>query len=533
MKLKIKKGKVSAIILLGSLILLSIFTFLSLNLLINEKNTVQTKAQTSNLCPNNKIGSVCDPYRNGDWCIACNTWIKGTGKAYLCVSDKWTLPNPNGEPNPACGEPAPPDYSYSGGVVAETDPGWQCPGEDCWHCGTTLKDSGFTYWGGGCDDYCKTNRGIPCIKCKKGNPYHISPDGERQITKQEFGGNPGGRTEGMFTLPSCISQTTAKPEVTQSPPSTTIPSNPSSNICNSYTLQICLGNPNICLPVGENTSVMVGSARVFTNQDGQAVFDPAKTGNVPRLTKSTYYPASIFRDVPEGKIFFLDDNCQSTIKLDAVSGEARYTFKGTVTNTANQPGNFDDLDIDATNLSTELTTNIPGSRSLSKKTNNTAAFEFEYVVNNSEMLTSDKCIIRIYNRKTNEPIATSEIFSCIPNNSYTVNFSINYPGSGRLSNLITIIDNLFSTPAPSEAEITQVQLQEKLPEEILIDLPLENASEGVYTKSNEEASYTFINSDEVPWTKYTYYIRGETKEIYVSEGQTPPSQDMVEEIENL
>ncbi len=209
---------------LGTLAVMSIGTLIYSNIFLKKSETKQTtnaRALTSELCPEGiAVGDSCAPsYANNEWCIAC-TGNKDIGLAYQCIYNEWSvgtwaLPNKYGEHNPACSQSLEPTESATGesptptikvntapyirsGVVAPKDPGWQCPGGGCSHCGTTLEDSQQTFWTSECDNFCSKSHDAPCIKCENGKPYYVSPEGTKEITGEAFGVGTS-----RSTLPNC------------------------------------------------------------------------------------------------------------------------------------------------------------------------------------------------------------------------------------------------------------------------------------------------------------------------------------------
>lgn len=64
----------------------------------------------------------------------------------------------------------------------------------------------------------------------------------------------------------------------------------------------------------------------------------------------------------------------------------------------------------------------------------------------------------------------------------------------------------------------------------LKEAPFDMITKGVYGKAKGNYSYTEVRLNEIEWVEYTFDIKDKKIKIKFPKGQTPPTQQMVEEI---
>ncbi len=146
-----KKGEIATALTIGTVIVISIVSLISNVFLGKKKQTTQTSAQTSNLCPSNiAAGQICSGDPGTEWCIKCTGQTTATcntiGLPYHCENNMWVLTNPAGECNSACSAGVNPTPT----PVPTTPPGSSCVGNCIYSVGGT--GSSATCYRGYCLD---------------------------------------------------------------------------------------------------------------------------------------------------------------------------------------------------------------------------------------------------------------------------------------------------------------------------------------------------------------------------------------------
>jgi len=70
----------------------------------------------------------------------------------------------------------------------------------------------------------------------------------------------------------------------------------------------------------------------------------------------------------------------------------------------------------------------------------------------------------------------------------------------------------------------------RLPEQKLKDIPLQQFTKGVYAKEEGKYSYTVVHENEVDWIEYTFVVNGKNIKVKVPQGQEPPTQELLERL---